>query len=484
MSEQRIVLDLNDINSEEKSYLEKLDVLLSQSLDFHDQNSNYASHNFHSFPAKFPPQLPKIFIQELTQPGDMVLDPMMGSGTTILEAYLSGRNCVGFDIDPLAILLSKTKVTSLEPDLILREKNRILNSAKMELLDNPKNLEAEVLSRFNQKSHEFINYWFTAQTQLELLSLIKNINKITNPQIRAFFRLAFSSIIITKTGGVSLAFDLAHTRPHKAKAVIDHTGKSISNPTGNNETTERTRFFTKKIRSVFDEFDKRVQQNLKGLVNYQDHKNQPLLFKNFEEEIINKIVPGIAMANAQYLPVQDNSIDLIITSPPYASNAIDYMRAHKFSLVWFGHPIDELGNKRKEYIGGESLASVPMEPLPKKTQSIVSQLTTINKKKGGVLHRYYSEMTRVLFEMYRVLKPGKAAIIVVGNSEMKGFDTEIHNCLSEIARSIGFQVPRIGVRNIDRNRRMMPIGKTPDLESQIQQRMHVEYILGCYKPQS
>lgn len=59
--------------------------LLHQDLDFHDQDSGYASHNFHSFPAKFPPQLPRTFIQDLTDPGDVVLDPMVGSGTTIVE---------------------------------------------------------------------------------------------------------------------------------------------------------------------------------------------------------------------------------------------------------------------------------------------------------------------------------------------------------------------------------------------------------------
>ena len=64
------------------------------------------------------------------------------------------------------------------------------------------------------------------------------------------------------------------------------------------------------------------------------------------------------------LPLEDASVDLIITSPPYASNAIDYMRAHKFSLVWLGYPIDNLSKKRKEYIGGEMLKDVSYEKLP------------------------------------------------------------------------------------------------------------------------
>lgn len=61
------------------NYRQKLMKTLSADLDFHEYSSSYASHNFHSFPAKFPPQLPRQFITELTAPGDAVLDPMAGS---------------------------------------------------------------------------------------------------------------------------------------------------------------------------------------------------------------------------------------------------------------------------------------------------------------------------------------------------------------------------------------------------------------------
>jgi hypothetical protein len=84
--------------------------------------------------------------------------------------------------------------------------------------------------------------------------------------------------------------------------------------------------------------------------------------------------------------------------------------------------------------------------------------------------------------MYRVLKPGKASIVVVGNSKMRGRNTETHLCLADIGRSLGFEVPKIGVRHLDRDRRMLPAGKKVNDESQIQQRMHEEYVIGFYKP--
>ena len=67
--------------------------------------------------------------------------------------------------------------------------------------------------------------------------------------------------------------------------------------------------------------------------------------------------------------------------PPYASNAIDYMRAHKFSLVWFDYSIDKLMQKRKEYIGGEDLAGARPEHLPANTVSIVQGLHRLDPKK-------------------------------------------------------------------------------------------------------
>jgi hypothetical protein len=47
---------------------------------------------------------------------------------------------------------------------------------------------------------------------------------------------------------------------------------------------------------------------------------------------------------------------------------------------------------------------------------------------------------------------------------------------------LGFEVPRIGIRHLDRDKRMMPAGINLDLNSQIQQRMHEEYVIGFYKP--
>ena len=221
------------------TYREKLSALLTGDLDFHDQDSGYASHNFHAFPAKFPPQLPRIFIKGLTDPGDIVLDPMMGSGTTVVEALLSGRVGLGFDIDPLALHLCKVKVNRLAADRVAMAGGQVLERATWAVQKQNSALVELLANRFDPKTREFINYWFQPETQIELLALIVEIERVEDSSIRAFLELVFSAIIITKSGGVSLARDLAHTRPHRISDKVP--------------------------RSALVEFKKRFQQNLNSL---------------------------------------------------------------------------------------------------------------------------------------------------------------------------------------------------------------------------
>jgi len=470
-----------DAEREDQAVCEKMVDLLSRDLDFHSEKGSYASHNFHAFPAKFPPQLPHRFIDALTHPGDTVLDPMMGSGTTVLEAFLLGRYGLGFDIDPLALLLAKTKVTPLDSRYLMQVVKEIVERARRAANEERVELENRLATLWTPKTQDFVEYWFAHDTQIDLLALISEIEQIADKEVEAFFKLALSAIIITKSGGLSLALDLAHTRPHRAKVVMDPAGQIVVGRDLSSNSFRRVKLLTKRLHSPFEEFEKRAQQNIRGLPIKSSARPQPYLTGLFGHEP-DRILPGIALAHAQALPITGNSVDLIVTSPPYASNAIDYMRAHKFSLVWLGYKIDDLGEKRKEYIGGESTTRFVFEPLPEHTEAVVVDITKRDKRKGRVLHRYYSEMMRTLREMYRVLKPGKAAIVVVGSSVMRERDTETQICLAEIGQTIGFQVPHIGIRKLDRNRRMMPAGTHPDLDSRIQQRMHEEHIIGFYKP--
>jgi DNA modification methylase len=447
-----------------KSYLSRLNTLLNNDLDFHNQVSSYSSHNFHSFPAKFPPQLPELLIHGLTAPNDIVLDPMVGSGTTLLEAYLTNRKGIGFDIDPLALKISKVKTTNLNRKKLIEYGLRICNHAKNDLKNKIDELKFSLNNRIDSKSKDFLDYWFLPEIQLELFALCRHIQNIKEEDFKNFFEVVFSSVIITKSGGVSLALDLGHTRPHKTKTLLDKDGNILFGD--KYFDISKKNILTKTVKSALEEFEKRIYQNMKSLVEHNPEKIKPI----------------IRYCDSQHLCMKENSVDLIVTSPPYASNAIDYMRAHKFSLIWLGYHVEELTARRREYIGAESTTNFRFEDLPKFSSHKVSEVSEIDQNRGNVLKRYYSEMTRVLKEMYRVLKPQKAAIVVVGSSVMKGINTETHKCLAEIGNNTGFIVPHIGIRKLDRNKRMLPAGLKTNFNSQIQQRMHEEYVIGLYKP--
>lgn len=437
----QIAIPFPKIEIRSQSYKEYFQALLQSNLDFHGENSTYSSHAIHAFPAKFPPQLPRLFIENLTHAGDLVFDPMMGSATTLLEAVMLERRAVGVDIDPLALKIGKVKLAEKAIAEIETLGFEIVSKAENYLGKNRGKLKSQFKSRYSKENLEFIEYWFQPETQLELFSLLQEIEKIEKDQIRNFLLLNFSSTIITKSGGVSQALDLAHTRPHRVKS--------------------------KHIRSAFGEFTKKLKRNLKNISD----SHHPVI-----EHLI-------AAGSVENLPLSNDSVDLIVTSPPYASNAIDYMRAHKFSLVWFGYSVKTLGKLRSRYIGGDSTSGIDFLDLPKFSNQTVEIVKRVDNKKAMVLHRYYSEMKLALQEMHRVLRPGKAAVIVVGNSVMRGISTETAQCLGEIGGQVGFDLVHIGIRHLDRDKRMLPVrGKNNTINSKIEERMHEEYIIGFIKP--
>jgi hypothetical protein len=71
------------------------------------------THSYYRYPASFHPQFSRSVIEALSRPGDTVLDPFMGGGTTVVEALRLGRRVIGVDINPLAVFTARVKCTPL-----------------------------------------------------------------------------------------------------------------------------------------------------------------------------------------------------------------------------------------------------------------------------------------------------------------------------------------------------------------------------------
>ena len=419
--------------------LDGLRELLHADIGFHGSDGSFATHAWHPFPAKFPPQLPGFFIEALSRPGDLVLDPMAGSGTTLVEAQRLGRRALGCDIDPLARLIAEVKLAPIDGAAADAAGRAVLDQARRDCRVGRKSLARELPGRFDRRTLAFVNYWFPLERQLELLALRKRIEVLSNDRLRRFLEMVLSSTVIAKSGGVSWARDLAHTRPHR---VLDK-------PPG----------------SAFTAFEKRLRTNLS---RGQAPTNGP--------------EATVLAAGAARTGVPSDSVDLIVTSPPYANNAIDYMRAHKFSLVWLGWAIGELTELRKGYLGHEALGTHGRTPLPDECEATLTALARLDARKAAVLRRYFGEMAAVLGEMCRVLRPGCAAIVVVGTSTLRGLDVRTHHGLAAIGETVGLVLAGMGTRRLDRDRRMMPARWGGSPGTGIEQRMHEEYAIGFVKP--
>ena len=414
---------------------------LRADLDFHGENGKHSTHAWHPFPAKFPPQLPQFFIEHFTDVDDVVFDPMSGSGTTLVEAARLDRQAIGCDIDPLARMIATAKLLPVNALQALETGYALIHAAQRALHRDRDQLEHALNLRFDPKTRAFIDFWFLPQQQLELLALLRGIEKVQEEGLQSFFKVVFSSTIIAKSGGVSLARDLAHTRPHK-----------VTN---------------KKPNSAFVGFTKRLKQNLAT-------QNAGTATPKHSARVL--------AAGADRTGLPSSSVDLIVTSPPYANNAIDYMRAHKFSLVWFGWNIDDLTGIRAQYLGHDAAGATQFDGLPQQCEATLTQLAERDAKKAAALRRYFGEMSAVIGEMRRVLKKGKPAVIVVGTSNLRGLDVETHKGLAALGERVGFEVAGIGVRRLDRDKRMMPARWGTQRHSQIEERMHQEYVIGLIKP--
>ncbi len=397
-------------------------------------------HKWHSFPAKYPPELPAKYIDRYTEINNTILDPMSGSGTTLIEAQRLHRFSLGADVDPLSIINLKGKFSISKPGLLdeyyVRIREKVENSISM----SDDSIINSYNRRFSEKTRKFIEYWFPEESLKQLVVLSDQILKIPDKSVRDFFLMVLSATIITKHGNVCYAADLAHTRPHK---VIE-----------------------KKIILPLDEFEKKYSKII------VDHE------RSYELNIVNR--PVVYHEDARYLKILENSIDLIMTSPPYANNAIDYIRSHKFALVWMNYDIEQIADIRKDMVG-EISKKDDYIILPEKTKEVIEMVKQSNRNKGNRLEKYYQDIYLMIKKFHEVLKPNKHAIIVVATSIVDGIDVLTQECIIELAEKVGMQTENIDVRDIDRNKRMMPVSNIVNKNSQIESRMHTEYVLDFKK---
>ena len=166
----------------------------------------------HPFPARMVPGIALRVMSDIETAS--VLDPMMGSGTVLAMARAQGHRGIGFDVDPLAVLISRVWTTVLDPEEIRDQATSVLEKATTEF-KNVTQGEAYP-ERADEETCQFVRYWFDGYARRQLTALSIAIGSLHSESIRRALWCAFSRLIITKQSGASRAMDLSHSRPHRA----------------------------------------------------------------------------------------------------------------------------------------------------------------------------------------------------------------------------------------------------------------------------
>jgi SAM-dependent methyltransferase len=386
----------------------------------------------HPFPARMAPSIIQRRLK--SQKAMCVLDPMAGSGTTIVAARLYGHRALGFDTDPLALLIARAWSSDVDLQNLRSRATKILIKARKRYQTIP--LGAAYPQKADPETRAFIRFWFDPTNRRQLTALSDAILTVKDLTERTFLWSSFSRLIVTKDAGASLAIDVSHSRPHRAYTIAP-------------------------VRP-FDRFPSAVDTVLRAS-HFSSGQNLP-------SAVINR-------GDARNLPLPDKSVDLVITSPPYL-NAIDYLRGHKLSLVWMGHRIREIRDLRSQNIGTESsVRSMVNADYVRSALKTMGDLEKLSGRSQGMLSQYVHDMNSVLAEISRVLKHHGEAVIVVGNSTIRGIFIKNSRALTYLARANGLTLTATRRRRLLENRRYLPPPGNKISGKLLRSRMREEVIL-------
>ena len=413
--EEQLTLSVRDDSSAEalplRSFLadraEPADVLAllnAQDWSFTNDDTGYLTHDLHPYPAKFIPQIPSHLIGALSDPGDVIFDPFGGSATTAVEAVRMGRRAVSIDANPLSGLIGRVKTGFLNP--AVRSDLDQLRAA----------VEGHIVSPALKKSG-----W--SQTMIArhkaFIPDIPNIEKWFAESVIAELALIRFLMSETTEGLATDAALLALSRIILRVSYQDSETRYVAGP-------------------------KKIVQGL-ALSAFAESLNTIL-------RRLEHAAPSLQKADAKFIvadsraevagEVGSASVDLIVTSPPYP-NATDYHLYHRFRLFWLGFDPRKLGQIE-----------------------IGSHLR--HQRNGTGIEEYNDDMRAVLKQCHSELKPGRYAVLVVGDALFKGSVFSTADAIVKAGLEVGFE--SVGV--IER-----PLHTTKRSFSAAARRLRVEHLV-------
>jgi tRNA G10 N-methylase Trm11 len=377
-------------------------------------------YNWHSFKHSYSKALVDALVNEFDlKPGNWVMDPFCGGGTTLLACKELGINSRGFDILPFSVFLTNVKTRNYIPEQLMEIKNTFRQNGRVSLI-----IPSLTNIPIAQKA-------FSANVRDELIGIKQWIKQIDNPIARDFYNLGMLSILesvskTSKSGGF-LRLRVNRVRAKTVKA---------------------------KFRSRIDSMISDVQQ-----FNIQ-----------FKQKGVSA---SASLADARKLRTT-RMYDAIITSPPYP-NRHDYSRIYSLEMLFdFVESNDDLKSIRYEtlrsHVEARKKYECPGYTKPIRLTRLINRVKnngTNNPMVIDMLEGYFEDMYLALREMAKRLKNNGQIALVISNVRFAGVNIPVDEILSEIGEQAGLKPKAIWIARYRGNssQQMKEYKRKPSRES-------------------
>ncbi len=370
-------------------------------------SSKFARHRWFNYKEGFSPVLvQKIFDEYHLTDESVVCDPFCGAGTTLAVAKANRMKSFGFEVNPFAAFITRVKTHNYTDSDIASFKYYIEQLQTIDVDQNMPLPDNEYLCRIFDCD--------MLQAQLCIRTFISALPDSNAKSLLYFCWLCtLESCSLFRKAGNGLK---KRTKPinYGAATPFKYAYSKIR----------------EKAQAIIDDF------------SIDDNGDIPVIFEDSATTLSEKIA--------------NNSLDLVLFSPPYA-NCFDYTKIYYLEL-WFGGFIDSSRMQkdiRMKSIRSHCHATWPERYksfyLPELNDEILPLLREQNlwtDRIPDMLNGYFADMEEVLKNIYLSLKNGGHCDIVVSNSAYAGIIIPTDIFLAMIAEKIGFKVVRIDVERL------------------------------------
>ena len=375
------------------------------------------------------PQVARRILREFRPEGrcEMLLDPYMGSGTSLVEASLCGMSSVGTDLNPLARFISKVKTTRYDAMAIEREFRNIQNGL---LFYSDEAVRERDFGRISNRE-----FWYSYDVLLRLSYLSQLISDNSTDNID-FFNLALSEVVR----------EASYTRNGEFKRFrMDKKHIATYNP------------------DVFKMFEEKVRRNIIGLVEYKKAViNDDVRIYGFDSTLP---IPDDAVAK--------ESVDIVLTSPPYGDSrtTVAYGQFSRWSNEWFS--FEHARNLDTLLMGGGKNVS---ELDTKTISSELQQIKDIDCRRYCEVVSFLNDYKASIINVADTVRTGGMVCYVVGNRNVKGVQIPLDYFTAEMFEQCGFEHVTTVVRSIP-NKRMPSKTSPTNIAGKKVDTMNNEYIV-------